>query len=221
MAKWLKSTSYVDDFYPEDRSRPCYGFYSPAIDRLVLVDSKDLFLSLQIATLFSSKVLLLVVPFDPTKHPVDNSTCYFWAPQYRVPQSAYHLPQIFPIFSNQKSLVYRGPSPHIEEDKILRMQEHLAFLVQAAYALYLTESVHNINDGEPYQNFFPEFEPSETEDRHHFRKIEKLLYGFDSIDQVLRDIDRILSAQLERPSRRRYYARFNTLLYGQMDPPFK
>src|SRR2546428_12775943 len=68
--KWLKSTSFVDRFFPADRSRPCYGFYSPAIDRLILVDSKDLFLSLQVATLFSSKVLLLVIVYDPTNHPV-------------------------------------------------------------------------------------------------------------------------------------------------------
>src|SRR4029077_8867591 len=119
MSRWLRSTPQLDEFYPEDRSRPCYGFYSPAVDRVILVDSRDLLLSLQSAILFSSKLVLLVVPFDPARDPIDNSTCYFWTPHYRIPQSAYHLPQIFPLVGGAKKLVYRGPSPHTSQDEII------------------------------------------------------------------------------------------------------
>jgi hypothetical protein len=221
MSRWLKWSSSVDDFYPQDRSRPCYGFYSPAVDRLILVDSKDLFLSLQVAILFSSKLLLLIVPFDPTKHPVDNSTCYFWSPGYRVPQSAYQLPQIFPVIGTSKSLVYCGPSPHTTEEKLIQAQEFLGFVAQASFALHLAEAIHNVNDTECYQRFFPEFEPAEAADRAHFREVERILYRFSSIDQAMLDIDEVLSKELDRLTRRRYYARFNTLLYGQPAPPFK
>jgi hypothetical protein len=221
VSNWLKSTRFVDEFFPQDRSRACYGFYSPAIDRVVMVDSKDLFLSLQAATLFSSKALLLVIAFDSTKHPVDNSTCYHWAPEYRVPQSAYHLPQIFPTMSNMRNLVYRGASQHVEEEQILKTQEYLGFVVQASYALYLSESINNVNDSERYQPFFPEIEPFRTRERQHFRQIEDVLYHFESIDDALHEIDGILAAQLDVFSRRRYYTRFNYLLFGQDVPPFK
>jgi|HubBroStandDraft_3_1064219.scaffolds.fasta_scaffold03961_6 hypothetical protein len=221
MSRWLKCTPQLDEFYPEDRSRPCYGFYSPAVDRVILVDSRDLFLSLQSAILFSSKLLLLVVPFDPARHPIDNSTCYFWAPHYRIPQSAYHLPQIFPLVGGAKKLVYSGPSPHTPQDEIVQAQEHLAFVVQASHALYLCEAVHNINDPAPYYKFFPEFQPAETADRRCFRQVEDILYSFGSIEEAMRQIDQILSADLLRPARQRYYARFNSLLYGRPEPPFK
>ena len=221
MSRWLKSTSFVDDFFPDDRSRPCYGFYSPAIDRLIFVNSKDLFLSLQAAILFSSKLTVLVIAFDSTRHPVDNSTCYFWAPDTRVPQSAYHLPQIFPTAPNQKSLVYRGASPHVPEEKILKAQEYLAFVIQASHALYLAESIHNVNEAEIYEKFFPEFKSPQTPARSRFHQIEKILYQFDDIDAARNEIDDVLSGQLDAVSRRRYYARFNYLLYGQPTPRLK
>jgi hypothetical protein len=221
MSRWLKSAPQLDEYYPEDRSRPCYGFYAPAVDRIIFVDSRDLYLSLQSAILFSSKLMLLVLPFDSASYPIDNSTCYFWTPHFRIPQSAYHLPQIFPLVDGAKRLVRRGPSPHTSQQEIIRAQEHLAFVVQASHALYLTEAVHNINDATAYYKFFPEFQPAETADRRSFRRIEDILYSFDSIEEAMKQIDEILSVELIRPARQRYYARFNSLLYGRPKPPLK
>lgn len=215
MSRWLKSNAFIDDFFPADRSRGCYGFYSPAIDRLILVDSRDLFLSLQAATLFSSKLLVLVIAFDSTKHPIDNSTCYFWTPDSRLPQSAYHLPQIFPTAPNMKNLVYRGASPYVPEPQIIKAQEHLAFVVQAAHALYLAESIHNVNEAELYESFFPEFRSTQTPARSSFRRIERILYQFETIESALTEMDAVLSEELGTLGRRRYYARFNYLMYGQ------
>src|SRR5215510_1112583 len=222
--RWLKSSPFMDRFFPADRSCPCYGFYSPAIDRLVFVDSKDLFLSLHAAVLFSSKVLLLVVVFEPPSEPLDNSNCYLWAPEDRVSQSAFHIPQLFPnvkIPTNDfGKLEYRGAS-HVPEQNIFEIQEHLGFIIQATYALYITEALDSANAPQMYEKFFPEFRPFENSDRRAFRRVEQVLYQFESIFQAMTEIDQILSERLEVFRHRRYYARFNRLLYGKTKPSFR
>jgi hypothetical protein len=216
---WLKPTSFVERFFPADRNRPCYGFYSPAIDRFIFVDSRDLFLSLRAATLFSSKVLLLVMAFDPPAQGIDNSNCYLWSPRTRIRQSDFHIPQLLQSMNN-KRIIYRGPAPHLPEQDILGIQKYLGFVVRACYALYLTEALDNINAPEAYAQFFPEFRPYSTLDRRVFLEIEQAIYEFHSIDEAARKIDQILSQRLDLARRRNYYTRFNRLLYDQPEPPF-
>ncbi len=219
-AKPLRPMGFIDRFFRADRSRACYGFYSPALDRIVFVDARDLFLSLKAATFFSSKMILLVAAFDPPKQVVDNSNCHLWAPEKRITQSAFHIPQIFPNVGSRK-LAYRGPAAHVAEADIRKVQGCLGFVVRACYALYLTEALHNVNAAEMFEQFFPEFSPYVNLDRRAFLRVEQVLYRFDTVDQAQRDIDAILSERLDLHHRMIYYTRFNRLLYRQNTPPFK
>jgi hypothetical protein len=218
--KWLEPTPFVRRFFLTDRTRACYGFYSPAVDRFILVDSRDLFLSLKAATFFASKMLLLVAAFDPPEQTVDNSNCYLWAPEKRILQSAFHVPQILPNIG-RRNIVYRGPTPHVAQADILNVQEHLGFVVQACYALYITEALDNVNAAETYEEFFPEFAPHSDLDRRSFKRIEQVLYRFGAIDEAMREIDGILGERLDLRHRQNYYSRFNRLFYARKDPPFK
>jgi hypothetical protein len=219
-ATQVRPTGFIDRFFRADRRRGCYGFYSPAIDRIVFIDSRDLFLSLKAATFFSSKMILLIAAFDPPEQLVDNSNCYLWAPQKRIIQSAFHIPQLFPNVGNRK-LVYRGPVAHIPEHDIRKVQEYLRFVVRVCYALYLTEALDNVNAAEMYEPFFPEFSPYVNLDRQAFLRVEQVLYRFETVDQGGREIDAILSERLDLNHRLVYYTRFNRLLYRRDTPPFK
>jgi hypothetical protein len=216
---WLKSTAYIDRFFPRDRNQSCYGFYSPAIDRFILVDSRDLFLSLRAATLFSPKVFLLIMAFDPPEQGIDNSNCCLWSPKSRIVQSAFHIPQLLPSMNN-KEVTYRGPVPNVPEEDILKMQNYLGFVVRACYALYLTEALDNINASEAYERFYPEFPPYSNLDRRLFLEVERAIYELHTIDGAMRKIDEILSQRPDLLRRRKYHRRFNRLLYDQPRPPF-
>jgi hypothetical protein len=159
-----------------------------------------------------------VAAFDPEQHEVDNSTCHLWAPKHRIAQSAYQLPQLFPNKGERNELVFRGPSPYVSNDLIREAQEQLAFVLQASFALYLVEAMHNVNDPEWYERFFPEFTPFETSERRYFKQIERVLYQFDTVDAARAEIEEILSARVDELGRE-YHMHFNRLLYGRRSFP--
>lgn len=187
-------------FYSE-KNASRYGIYSTGIDRFILIDRFDLWITLTTAKLLSSKIPTIVfcindnVPNFPA-----SDTLFLTIANKSVHQSESQTPSLTRI-GGETSIVDAGaPIDYSSDEQIemlAKLQRYAEFVQKTLYAIKLADAICNVDD---HQFFGSLLNPNVTNslvaradhtvtDLGLLRSVERILYLSTNIEEAVRDID--------------------------------
>ncbi len=194
-------------FYKDSQgNRRRHGIFAPGLDRFVLVDDSDFWITLQTAEILSSKLPTLVYILPPSANDIDNKNCLdytiFNKTQQKVGPSSITCARQQPILKilyDADTISYAG-TPKDFEDRLAilnRLKGYADFVHICSYAISITESFYNVNDLQKFINQYTDVswtaDIAAAKDRSNldkglFFKLRNILYLSDTQEQAEKEI---------------------------------
>ncbi len=183
-----------------------YGIFAPGLDRFILVDDSDFWITLQTAEILSSKLPTLVYALPPSSTDMTNENCLdytiFNKTQQKVGPSSITCARQQPMLKmlyDADTVSYAGTPKDFEDktDMLSRLKSYADFVRNCAYAISLTESFYNVNDLQKFINQYTDTGWTEgitaardrsSLDKGVFFKLRNILYLSDNQEQAEKEI---------------------------------
>lgn len=136
-------------------SRRQHGIFAPGIDRFIMVDDRDMWMTLQTAELLSSKLPTMVYILPAVREPIDNKNCI----NYTILDKSQQKVGPSPIVGGQQNPMLRFlrdpnqivsmgmPEDYKSNASILtQLQRYAQFVNQRVYAINIAEAIYNIKN---------------------------------------------------------------------------
>ena len=139
-----------------------YGIFAPGIDRFILVDSTDFWLTMQTAEIVSAK-LPTVVFILPPGNEMTNENCLdytlFNKTQQKVGPSAMSVGRQNPMLKflfDHDTISYAGvPEDFVNNTDILKiMYDYTQYVHRCVYAINLTDAIYNSRNTTQFTNYY-------------------------------------------------------------------
>lgn len=179
-----------------------YGIFAPGIDRFILVDYHDFWMTLQTAELLSSKLPTMAYVLPAIKLDIDNSNCINYTiadkTQQKVGPSSMIVgrqqPMLKFLYASDK-LSYDGiPEDYKDRLEILnRIMLYAQYVHKRVYAMNLAEAMHNIKNTSQFVQRYVDnnwmqgltSRPDRSElEKGVFFELRKILYLSDSPEEA-------------------------------------
>lgn len=199
--------NFYDYFYVNSNGqRRKNAIFAPGVDRFILIDDKDFWMTLQTAEILSSKLPTVVYILPPSAQDIDNYNCINYTIYNKTQQKVGPSPIIaarqHPVLKflyDDDELVDNGvPEDYKDNTGILtRLTEYAQFVQQQVYVFNITEAFYNIVNTNRFANLYIDNawleNISSKVDRTKFEKgaffeLRKILHLADSIAEAERKI---------------------------------
>ena len=198
----MSLTYPYETFYFNGSGEPRqHGIFAPGVDRFILVDNSDFWMTLQTAELLSSKLPTMVYILPAGRAALDNKSCI----NYTIADKTQQKVGPSPIAGGQQNPMLRflkDPNQLIEVglpedyknnvDILTRLQRYAQYVHQRVYAMNLAEAVANIKNQARFVDLYLGdwaaglTAKSDRSDLEHgvFFELRKILYLSDSAQQA-------------------------------------
>lgn len=194
---YLYETFYVNGA----GERRQHAIFAPGVDRFILVDSTDMWMTLQTAELLSSKLPTMVYILPAGRAAIDNKTCINYTlvdkTQQKVGPSPIAGGQQNPMLKfvrdpNQVADVGMPEDYKNNTEILTRIQRYAQYVHQRVYAMNLAEAMANIKNHARFVDLYLGdwatglVVKSDRSDLKHgiFFELRKILYLSDSAQQA-------------------------------------
>jgi hypothetical protein len=192
-------------FYRTSKGLPRqYGIFAPGLDRFILMDDYDPWMTLQTAEILSAKLPTLVYLLPPMDHEVTNGNCIdytiFNKTQQKVVSSSIATGRQQPTLKflyDSETVEYAGCPEDFKDpernDVLKRMQEYAQYVHRRVLAINLTDAFYNTANNRSFSDtIIPAEWTSELSsradrsdtDKGVFAKIRNALYLANSIEEA-------------------------------------
>lgn len=206
-------------FYPSVAAEPCYGLYSPGLDRFLIVDRYDLWTLFHAARLLSSKLPLVCYAFPPAGLSISN--CLKWTLVEKTTQLSSNQTPVLKALESPQDLVELGVAPDFSEvaASLVRDQEFALFVLRATRAMRVTDAMLNRSAQDFFTRLSPDFKAAapfrETIDDTSWPlgfvgAVERILYHSLSIEEALERLEK----QLPRRQRKDTVTEYSETFFG-------
>ncbi len=178
-----------------------YGIYSTGIDRFILIDKFDLWITLTTAKLLSSKIPTIVfcLKDDVPDFPVSD-VLFLTIANKSVHQSESQTPALAKL-GGKTSIIDSGPpidySSNEQIEILAKLQRYAEFVQRTLYAIKIANAMCNVDD---HQFFASLLDPTVTDslvarpdhtvtDFGLLQSIERILYLSMDVEEAIREID--------------------------------
>lgn len=194
-------------FYKDSQgNRRRQGIFAPGLDRFILIDDSDFWVTLQTAEILSSKLPTLVYALPPSATDITNNNCLdytiFNKTQQKVGPSSIACARQQPTLKmlyDADTVSYVGVPKDFEDrsEILFRLKSYTDFVHICSYAISLTESFYNVNDLQKFINQYTETAWTENIkapkdrsdlDKGVFFKLRNILYLCDNQEQAEKEI---------------------------------
>jgi hypothetical protein len=166
----MKNTKVGYIYRDADKRRRIHGIYAPGIDRFILVDYSDVWVTLEAAEILCSKLptvayVLHTINFDFGDHnclnfAITNKTNQVTGRASIVNRQQNPTLRFIPYATNP--IEWAGPNPDYESpekaEMLTKLQEYAQFVLDTVYAIKVTDAMANWEDG---QTFMDKYIPSD------------------------------------------------------------
>lgn len=187
-------------FY-SDKSASRFGIYSTGIDRFILIDKYDLWVTLTTAKLLSSKIPTIVFCLkDEVPHFPAGDTLFLTIANKSVHQSESQTPSLSRL-NGTTSVVDAGPpidySSNEQIEMLAKLQRYAEFVQKTLYAIKLANAICNVDDHKFFaglldstvtDSLLARYDHTVT-DSGLLQSIERILYLAPDINTAIREID--------------------------------
>ena len=147
--------NYYRYFYRNSKGeRRKHGIFAPGVDRFILVDTYDFWITLQTAEILSSKIPTLAYILPPLDFNLDNTNCInytiFNKTQQKVgpsPISAGRQRPQLKFLYDTDAITEAGVSEDYNTDEgralLVKLQEYAQFVHQHMFAINITDAFYN------------------------------------------------------------------------------
>jgi hypothetical protein len=195
----------IEKFYRDSVKRK-YGIYSTGLDRFLLIDDLDVWITLETANLISSKVPNVVYLMPYEEQTIDNLNCINYGIRDKRSQKMGNTPLIFttqtPVLrtlSGENVLKTFDNSPDILDSEMFdELKKYIDFVHQYSYAIKFTEIFTKYEETDSFSkqyldnstsaSFKHTVERSGLTDSIYFH-IRNALYISNSIEEAENKID--------------------------------
>jgi len=188
-------------FYPSRENR--YVIYSIGIDRFIMVDDKDLWITLHTAKLLSSKLPTAVFALDKDAPQFANEDAMFWTiTDKNIYQGGEQCPIIGTLVGANSIAREGAPLDYVTNDQLnalATLQDYALFVNKVLYSIRFADAMLNPDD----HNFFADLMGREIRDILEIRAdhtplalgyrlmTEQILYRSSSIEAAMDKINRL------------------------------
>ena len=185
-----------------DRKR--YGIFAPGVDRFLLVDYEDIWLTLQTAEILSSKLPTVVFILSPGSSLVTNDNCMdytvFNKTKVRVNNSPMVVSRQHPsvhFLGENDFVTYAGVSEDYNNPDgsaiLSRLKDYINFVHDMVYALNVTEILYNSREvsnfansylKKSWSNNFLTIADRSSLENGIFGELRHILYMSDTVEQA-------------------------------------
>lgn len=190
-------------FYKDSQGNPRkYGIFAPGVNRFILIDEDDVWMTLQTAELLSSKLPTVVFALSINDGGITNKSCINFTiadkTQLRVGLvsmlTSKQAPMLKTLYDTDEIVNdglpegYKDNLPALE-----KLLDYAEFVHEQVYAMNITEALYNISNTSKFADLYIDTELSTRPDltnldRGVFFEIRKILYLADSIEQAKEQI---------------------------------
>jgi hypothetical protein len=182
-----------------------YAIYSISIDRFILIDSYDLWMTLTCAKLLSAKIPLAVFAISDEVPSITQDDCIFWTiTNKQFHQSEGQTPVLAKLTSADSVNRDGAPIDYIDDEQIamlVTLQNYAMFVQRVLYALHLADASVNPDDHFFFSRLIDgnisdvlEIKPDGTAIKNgSIIEIHRVLYMSQSIDEAMSRINALWS----------------------------
>ena len=178
------------------------GIFAPGVDRFILIDDHDFWMTLQTAEILSSKLPTIAYMLPPSAGNIDNTNCInftiFDKSSQKIGPSPIIAARQHPLLKflyDVDSIVDAGiPEDYLDNTEILqRIMNYAQFVQQQVYVLNITDAFYNIVNTDRFANLYIDnawLENISTKidrskfDKGAFFELRKILYLSNSIEEA-------------------------------------
>jgi hypothetical protein len=196
-------------FYSEN-SNNRYAIYSAGIDRFLLLDKQDLWITFETAKILSAKLPSAVFAFSDDVPNFDNDEALFWSiTNKNLWMSENQTPSLIKL-SGPDSIAYEGaPIDYVSEDQldmVVKVQNYALFTQKILYACSIAHAMCNPDDQGYFAHLMSPLVAKRLEHRTDQSRFpegflmwtKRALYQSDSIVDALEKINKIWSTNSYR-----------------------
>jgi hypothetical protein len=158
----MKNTKVGYIYRDADKRRRIHGIYAPGIDRFILVDYSDVWVTLETAEILCSKLptvayVLHTINFDFGTHncieyAITNKTNQTTGKTSIVNRRQNPTLRFIPYATNP--IEWAGPNPDYDTDEgramLKKLQDYAEFVLDTVYAMRITDAMTNWMDGQRF-----------------------------------------------------------------------
>jgi hypothetical protein len=212
---WLKVTEGLHAAYYPLHFKKVNGhlIYSPGIDRFILVDHFDTWVTLEVAEILSSKLPTQVILLGEETPILNNDICIEFTIKDKTNMSihganilvARQTPSVRKI--RGAGVVYRAgwPIDYLRDDRktaLLKLQEYALFCLRICHATKITNALHNLV---PHKSYLDTYMPGMIPDKFKVpadqttapdgmvNTIKQILYQSDTVDEAMSGIEQMFA----------------------------
>lgn len=212
----MKNTKVGYIYRDADKKRRIHGIYAPGIDRFILIDYSDVWVTLETAEILCSKLptvayVLHTINFDLGTHncleyAISNKTNQTTGKASIVNRRQNPTLRFIPYATNP--IIHIGSNPDYESEEgveaLRKLQEYAEFVLDTVYAIKVTDAMTNWMDGQRFIDSYISQKLLESEDgllanqydrsdseKGVFFEIRHALYISTSIEEAMDRIEKI------------------------------
>ena len=203
-----------------------YAIYSVGVDRFILLDGWDLWITLSCAKILSSKLPTIVFALgDEVDQTITQDDCIFWTISNKNITLSNSQTPVLQRLTDANAIVREGaPLDYVTDEQIqilIDLQNYALFVQKTLYAIRLADAMTNSDD----HFFFAKLIEGNISDILQVRgdhtqqangcvlEIERVLYTAQSIDEAMSRIDVIWQKV------NRFDSEFRTRFYNMLEMP--
>lgn len=208
-----KFNNRYEYFYFNSRGeRRKNAIFSPGIDRFILVDEKDFWVTLQTAELLSSKLPTICYLLPPTDNDITYSNCINYTIKNKINQkigpssiiAARQNPMLKFLYDEDEIINYGVPEDYKNNFGIIEeILMYARFVQEQVYVLKILDEFYNFSNTKKFADLYIDQEwlnnvstknDRSVSDKGIFFELRKILYLSDSIEEAT---DKIIDFWLE------------------------
>ncbi len=188
-------------FYPSRGNR--YAIYSVTVDRFILVDDKDLWITFHTAKILSSKLPTAVFALDKDSPTFENEDALFWTTTNKnIIQSDSQCPTIDKLVGSNSIIREGPPIDYVNTEQLemlITLQDYALFVNKVLYSIRIADAMYNSEDhsffaglvGDEIRQHF-QIRPDQTPVDVGYRlATEQILYNSTSIEEAMEQINKL------------------------------
>lgn len=198
----------IDNYFLSNSKHKCFGIYSLALDRFILIDDRDLMLIVKTANILLSKLQTLVYCL-PINHVLTNENCLDYSiynkTNQKIATSAALVSGTYPLlrqFPTNATILESGVPEDFKllEEQLYNIKNYAAFVNKCNYAINLTQMIFDFDSNNIYSNNFVPADWTNhfviDQDRSKlpqgvFFELQKTLFLSQSIEEATDNIHKI------------------------------
>jgi len=188
-----------------------YLIYSPGIDRFLLIDTMDLWTTLETAKMLSSKIPVSIIALTNCSAPITMKNCLLWTISEKTgyKQTENQAPLIGSV-SGEDQVEELGLALDYKDDisapYIIKLQNYALFCQKILYAIKIADAETNSDDAEYYKELFEVDIRKLLQVRADHTRVpqgvllwtKRILYMSNDIDEAMEKLQRLWNPNVAR-----------------------